>query len=106
LNSLISVDSSDVNEVLFKLEYFNFADDGEYVLNGYEKKTNKLFTRDSHWFADIQVSGKHTGFLKVDYARFYPNHIGSGTIKARLDNHIIEVDLARGLPTGVAGELR
>jgi hypothetical protein len=102
----ISIDSSAIQEPMFKIEYFNFTDDGEYVLNGYEKKTNKLFSRESHWFADIKVSGKHKGFLKADNVRFHADRIGSGTIKAELDKHIVDVDLAKGLPTGVPGELR
>jgi hypothetical protein len=102
----ISVDSSDVEEPLFKIEYFDFTDDGEYILNGYEKRTNKTFTRDSHWFADIQVSGKRKGFLKAEDVRFYQEKIGSGTIEAKLGDYEISVDLAEGLPTGVPGELR
>lgn len=102
----VSIDSTDKNEQLFRLDYNNFTDDGDYILNGFEKKTNKLFTRESHWFADIIVSGKHIGFLRVNDAKFYPGHIGSGIIDVKLDNHTIKVDLSKGLPTGVIGELR
>lgn len=102
----ISIDSSDVEEPMFKIEYFDFTDDGEYILNGYEKRTNATFTRDSHWIADIQVSGKREGFLKAEDVRFYQEKIGSGTIEAKLGDYKISVDLAEGLPTGVPGELR
>lgn len=106
----ISIDSTNAKEHMAKFEYIDFTDDGEYVLNGYEKRTIEsaanLFTRTSHWYADIKVSGKHTGFLKADDVRFYPDKMGSGTIKVQLDKHKEEVDLAKGLPTGVAGELR
>jgi len=104
----ISVDSSNANEPMSRVDYFNFTDDGEYILNGYEK-TNLLkqaYTLESHWVADIQVSGKRDGFLKVNDARLYLQKIGSGTIEAKLGDHHIFVDLAKGLPTGVPGELR
>ena len=103
---LISLDSSDVKETMSKITYVNFTDDGDYILNGYEKTTNALFAMAAHWYADITVSGKHKGFLKVDNVRVYQNKMGSGTIKAQLDGRKIDVDLAKGLPTGVAGELR
>ncbi len=106
----ISLDTSNPKEPMFKIEYFNFTDDGEYVLNGNEKRNapnpNDPFSRTSHWFADLKVSGKHKGFLKVDNVWFYPDKIGSGTINAQLDNRKVDVDLAKGLPTGVPGELR
>ena len=106
----ISIDSSEVNEPMFKIEYFDFTDDGEYILNGFEKRNlespRDVFSRNSRWFADIKVSGKHSGYLKVNDVRFYANKIGSGTIKAVLDKHKVDVDLAKGLPTGVDGELR
>ena len=102
----ISVDSSRAEEPMFRIEYYDFTDDGEYILNGYEERTNKTFTRDSHWFADIQVSGKRQGYLKAEDVRFYQEKIGSGTIEAKLGNYEISVDLAKGLPTGVPGELK
>lgn len=102
----ISIDSSKVDEPMFKIEYFDFTDDGEYILDGYEKRTNATFTRDSHWFADIQVSGKRKGFLKAEDVRFYQDKIGSGKVKAKLGDYEISVDLAKVLPTAVPGELR
>jgi len=102
----ISVDSSDVKEPMFRIEYHDFTDDGEYILNGYEKRTNATFTRDSHWFADIQVSGKRKGYLKAEDVRFYQEKIGSGTIEAKLGDYEISVDLAKGLFTGVPGEFK
>jgi len=102
----ITIDSSNLDEPMFKIEYFDFTDDGEHILNGYEKRTNATFTRDSHWIADIQVTGKKRGFLMAKDVRFYQNKIGSGTIEAKLGNHHIKVDLAKGLPTAVPGELR
>ena len=51
-------------EPMFKIEYVDFSDDGIYVLNGTELRTNKPFTRESSWSADIQVTGKHKGFIR------------------------------------------
>lgn len=106
----ISIDSTDAKEPMFKIEYFNFTDDGEYVLNGYERRnlesSKDIFSRNSRWDADIKVSGKHTGFLKAEDVRFYATKIGSGKIKAALDKYKVDVDLAKGLPTGVEGQLR
>ena len=93
-------------EPLFKIEYVNFSDDGTYVLNGTELRTNKLFARESSWSADIQVTGKRKGFLKADNVHFYPNRRGSGTIRAQLGDYTVDVDLSKGLPTGVPGEVR
>lgn len=106
----ISIDSTDAKEPMFKIEYFNFTDDGEYVLNGSERRnlesSKDIFSRNSRWDADIKVSGKHTGFLKAEDVRFYATKIGSGKIKAALDKYKVDVDLAKGLPTGVEGQLR
>lgn len=104
----ISVDSSNADEPMFRIDYFNFTDDGETILNGYEKSSlaKQSYARETHWIADIQVSGKRDGFLKVNDARLYLQKMGSGTIEARLGDHYILVDLAKGLPTGVPGELR
>ncbi len=89
------------------IKYFNFSDDGEYVLNGTESTTlGGNFATPVSWDADIKVSGKRTGFLKVEHVKFYINKMSSGTIKAALGNHKVELDLAKGLPTGVPGELR
>lgn len=90
---------------VLKIEYVNFSDDGEYVLNGSETISQKTFW-DANWNADITVTGKHKGFLKVDNAKFTGKSHGSGIIRTQLDNHKIEVDLSKGLPTGVPGELR
>ncbi|MDR6804708.1 hypothetical protein J2Y45_002984 [Dyadobacter sp. BE34] len=92
-------------ETVFKIEYVNFSDDGQYVLNGSETIGQKTFW-EATWNADITVSGKHKGFLKVENAKFSGRSHGSGIIKTQLDNRKIEVDLSKGLPTGVPGELR
>lgn len=104
----ISVDSSNASEPMFRIDYFNFTDDGEYILNGFEKSSlsKQSYAREAHWIADIKVSGKRDGFLKVNDVRLYLEKIGSGTIEAKLGDHYILVDLAKGLPTGVPGELR
>ena len=92
---------------LFVIKYFNFSDDGVTVLNGTESSTfGGGFSKPVLWDADIEVSGKRTGFLKAKDVKFYINKMSSGTIKAELGDHKIEVDLAKGLPTGVPGELR
>jgi len=65
-----------------------------------------LKTWRAYWIADIKVSGKRDGFLKVNDARLFLEKIGSGTIEAKLGDYEIKVDLAKGLPTGVPGELR
>ena len=102
----IGIDSTNINEPMFRIEYHDFADDGEYILNGFEKRTTGSYFNGSHWFADVEVSGKRSGFLKADDVRLYFNKIGSGTIHAKLGEHEVKVDLAKGLPTGVPGELR
>ncbi|MNL37805.1 hypothetical protein D3C87_1599740 [compost metagenome] len=97
--------ASSSEETVFKIEYVNFSDDGQYVLNGSETIGQKTFW-EATWNADITVTGKHKGFLKVDNAKFSGRSHGSGIIRTQLDGHKIEVDLSKGLPTGVAGELR
>jgi hypothetical protein len=89
------------------IKYFNFSDDGIYVLNGSESTTfGGSFTREISWDADIKVSGKRKGFLKAQNVKFRTTKMSSGTIQAELGIHKLEVDLSKGLPTGVAGELR
>lgn len=105
-HALISVDTSNVDEPMFRIDYYDFTDDGEYILNGFEKRTTGSYFNGSHWFADVTVSGKRNGFLKAEDVRFYFHKIGSGTIHTKLGDHEIKVDLAKGLPTGVPGELR
>ena len=97
--------TSPSGETVLKVEYVNFSDDGQYVLNGSETISKKTFW-DATWNADIQVSGKHKGYLKADDAKFTGKSNGSGSIRTQLDDHKIEVDLSKGLPTGVPGELR
>lgn len=102
----ISMDSTNPEEPMFRIDYYDFTDDGEYILNGYEKRTNDSYFKGSHWFADVRVSGKRSGFLKANDVRLYLDKMGSGTIEAKLGDREIKVDLAKGLPTGVPGELR
>lgn len=102
----ISIDSTQIDEPMFRIDYYDFTNDGEYILNGFEKRTDGSFFNGTHWFADVQVSGKRNGFLKADDVRFYFNKMGSGIIHAKLGDHEIKVDLVKGLPTGVPGELR
>ena len=90
------------------ISYHDFTDDGIYILNGTESSTLRTggYEKPVSWDADIKVSGKQTGFLKAKDVKFYITKMSSGTIEAQLGNHKIEVDLAKGLPTGVPGELR
>ncbi|MEO5683199.1 MAG: hypothetical protein ABIQ88_11200 [Chitinophagaceae bacterium] len=89
------------------IKYFNFSDDGIYILNGSESSTTGgTYSRETSWDADIVVTGKRKGFLKAKDVKFRIRSMSSGTIQAELGTHKIEVDLAKGLPTGVAGELR
>jgi hypothetical protein len=105
--STLKADSVSSTETRRIIKYFNFSDDGEYVLNGSESTTLGVgFGSPISWDADIKVSGKRTGFLKAQNVKFYINKMSSGTIQAELGNHKIAVDLAKGLPTGVPGELR
>ena len=106
----VSIDSSNIKRPMVKFDYHNFTDDGEYVLNGFEKRNleniKESYTLNSYWEADIIVSGKHTGYLKANNVFLSFGKMGSGTIKAKLDKHEVDVDLSKGLPTGVPGELR
>lgn len=90
------------------IKYVDFTDDGEYILNGMESSTLRLggYDKPVSWEADIKVSGKHTGYLLVKDVKFRITSMSSGIIQAQLDNHKIEVDLSKGLPTGVPGKLR
>lgn len=88
------------------IKYFNFSDDGVYILNGNESSTTGPFGREVSWDADIQVSGKRKGFLKAQNVKLRITSKSSGTIEAELGKRTISVDLARGLPTGVPGVLR
>ncbi|MEO6732035.1 MAG: hypothetical protein ABIN01_12525, partial [Ferruginibacter sp.] len=58
------------------------------------------------WDADIKVTGKRKGFLKAQNVKFRITGMSSGIIQAELGIHKIEVDLSKGLSTGVPGELR
>lgn len=99
--------NSDSSEPRRITKYFNFSDDGIYVLNGSESTTlGGAFGKEISWDADIKVSGQKQGFLKAQNVNFYINKMSSGTIQAKLGKHKIEVDLAKGLPTGVPEELR
>jgi|TARA_R110000796_G_scaffold36811_2_gene93407 hypothetical protein len=90
------------------LKYVDFTDDGEYILNGTESSTLRRgdYTIPVIWDADIKVSGKHSGFLVAKAVNLSINDRAFGTIHTKLDKHEIEVDLAKGLPTGVPGVLR
>ncbi len=78
------------------------------ILNGTESSTLRLggYDKPVTWVADIKVSGKHTGYLIAKDVKFRITSMSSGIIEAQLDKHKIEVDLAKGLPTGVPGVLR
>lgn len=87
--------------------YFDYSDDGVCILNGNESTTTGgTFGRETSWDADIKVTGKRKGFLKAQDVKFRITKMSSGTIQAQLGTHKIDVDLAKGLPTGVPGELR
>lgn len=90
------------------ISYHDFTDDGIYILNGTESSTLRTggYDKPVYWDADIKVSGKQTGFLKAKDVKFYITKMSSGTIQAELGTHKISVDLSKGLPTGVPGELR
>ena len=90
----------------FEINYVNYSDDGIHILNGTEVRINHMHEQYVDWNADITVTGHRKGLMKADSVRFYSWSIGSGTIRAELGEYVIEVDLARGLPTGVPGELR
>lgn len=91
-----------------EIKYVNFTDDGEYILNGSESSTLRLggYDKPVTWNADIKVTGKHTGYLQAKDVKFRVTSMSSGVIEAQLDEHKIQVDLAKGLPTGTAGMLR
>ncbi|MBC3784181.1 TolB family protein [Spirosoma utsteinense] len=89
------------------ITYTNYSDDGSIILNGSESSTiGGSFGREVSWDADIKVTGTRTGFLKAQHVIFRITKMSSGTIQAELGNHKIEVDLSKGLPIGVPGELR
>jgi len=90
------------------IKYVDFTDDGEYILNGTESSTLRSggYDKPVSWDADITVSGKHTGFLVAKDVKFRITSRSSGVIQVQLDNHKVDVDLSKGLPTGVPGELR
>jgi hypothetical protein len=88
------------------IKYVDFSDDGIYILNGNESTTTGSFGHEVSWDADIKVTGKRKGFLKAQNVTFRIRSMSSGTIQAELGKHKIEVDLSKGLPTGVPGELR
>lgn len=90
------------------IKYVDFTDDGEYILNGTESSTLRLggYDKPVIWNADIKVSGKHVGYLLAKDVKFRMTSMSSGTIDAQLDKHKITVDLAKGIPTGVEGDLR
>lgn len=90
------------------IKYVDFTDDGEYILNGTESTSLRLggYEIPVSWEADIKVSGKHTGYLLAKDVKFRITSMSSGFIEAQLDKHKIEVDLAKGIPTGVSGVLR
>jgi hypothetical protein len=86
----------------------DFSDDGVYVLNGSESSTLRTggYDKPVGWDADIKVSGKLTGFLLAKDVKFRITSMSSGTIQAELGTHKISIDLSKGLPTGLPGEIR
>ena len=90
------------------IKYVNFTDDGVYILNGSESSTLRSggYDKPVSWDADIIVSGKYQGFLMAKDVKFRVTSRSSGTIKAQLGKRKIDVDLAKGLPTGVPGVRR
>lgn len=90
------------------IKYVDFSDDGVYILNGTESSTLRAggYDKPVSWDADIKVSGKQTGFLIAKDVKFRITSMSSGIIQTQLGKHKIEVDLSKGLPTGVPGELR
>lgn len=90
------------------IKYVDFSDDGVYILNGTESSTLRAggYDKPVIWNADIKVSGKRSGFLIAKDVNFRITSMSSGTIQAQLGKHKFDVDLAKGLPTGVPGELR
>ena len=90
------------------IKYLDFSDDGVYILNGTESSTLRAggYDKPVIWNTDIKVSGKQTGFLRAKDVNFRITSMSSGTIQAQLGKRKIDVDLSKGLPTGVPGELR
>ena len=101
-------DAGSTDESRRVIKYVDFSDDGIYILNGNESTTLRAggYDKPVSWDADIKVSGKQTGFLIAKDVKFRITNRSSGTILAKLGRHKIEVDLSKGLPTGVPGELR
>jgi hypothetical protein len=100
--------SGESGEIRRVINYVDFTDDGDYILNGSESSSLRTGGSDKpvSWRADIKVSGKHTGFLRANDVKFRQKSMSSGTIEAQLGKHKLAVDLSKGLPTGVPGEVR
>jgi hypothetical protein len=107
INSLKPAEGS-TEELRRVIKYVDFSDEGIYILNGNESSTLRAggYDKPVSWHADIKVTGKQNGFLKATNVKFRITSMSSGTIQAELGVHKIEVDLVKGLPTGVPGELR
>jgi len=109
-NVSVQKPGADNKELLVKIQYVNFSDDGASILNGIETELRtsalNMFDRKEIWNADIVVTGKRKGFLKAENAKLTVAGTGAGIIRTELGDRKVEVDLARGLPTGVPDELK
>jgi VCBS repeat-containing protein len=65
--------------------YKNFADEAGLVLNGTETTLTNANLTYIHYLADIEVSGKHTGFLQADATVKNRQNL-TGYIVSRLDD--------------------
>lgn len=73
--------------------YSNFSDDGEYILDGYERSSfTPGLAGTATYDADIVLSGEHTGFLRADNVRMDVAGIQPAVV-SELDGNRLELSL-------------
>ena len=93
---------------LIEVEYVDYSDDGQVILNGTESALPYNQLGATNWKADLRVTGCQEGYLVAD-AEMYslrPSPPGRGLVKSKFGDREVEVDLSKGLPTGVPGKLK
>ena len=69
-----------------EVTYRDFSDDGRWVIDGQERAEYRgLLSGETHYTADLTVTGRHRGFLRAD-ATISPAGI-TGRIDSEVDGH-------------------
>ena len=73
-----------VNSQVWSVTYDDYSDDGQNVLNGYERVTSPFTIAYGRWEAGLQLTGAHMGSLRGDVT-VRTGGQGSGSVTSELD---------------------